>query len=1299
MIFGKPTGRVFKFRSTVGGRLRSCWLGWVVLVIQWSLCLPLSAQQPRIESLTIANGLSQGMIYDIEQTADGFLWFATKDGLNRFDGYRFEVFTNDPFNPFSIAGNDVSSLFEDSKGNLWLGIIGKGVGMMEPRSGKFLHLDISGVEGTNTQFDFTETSDGTIRVVCGNERLSLRWKKMDLGNPDLGASMAVAFRDFDLSDSAFSYSLKDSKGHRYIISSPVDHTAVFPVPENGSAPDSSPLFTIDKHVASFYLDRTDNLWMGTIGYGLRKVSLAPQPFHHLLSGHSIRKILAADMIYLPVNPAINAKPGNEFYYGIEDATNGSLPASWLPKDLIVYNMCQGRSGAVYFFGFNNSFHWFLGTRVGGKTNLTEFSIPLAPDYLAPLMEDAKGRLWTCTLDGRLVCFSPPEKDPAFFDLPRYMGGYAHVYALYEDTGHELWVGTKQGILRFSISDLDFRKNGKGESEIVFPEDRKPLIFKTEPSNPRSLRHNFITSFCPDPVQADRYLWVSTKGGGLQLLDKTTGEFQHFTSQNSGLPNDVVYGILPESPRAEEKAGGSIWGSTNRGLFRLTVSLSDGKRSCRFRNFRQSDGLQDDEFNISAFASSPNGLMAFGGVNGVTVFDPAEIEEVTSNAPVRLTGLKINNQPVDYFQQGSPLDRPLHQTDHIELDYNQNLITLEFALLDFRNPAQNRFRYRLKGVDPDWVEAGTNHAANYAHLRPGDYTFEVQGNFADGLWSGPATLYISVAPPWWATWWAYAGYAMAFGLAAYTFYRFRLRQKLEHQEALRLKELDEFKNRFFTNITHEFRTPLTVILGMADQLRTEGKAQNSPVTLIRRNGENLLRLINQLLDLSKLESNKLQLHYVQGDVLAYLRYIAESLHSFANVQNVLLRVESDQVKIVMDYDPERLLQITHNLLSNAIKFTPSGGKVLLRVDADAAALQVRVKDTGAGIPPEDLPHVFDRFFQARNLEKARTGGTGIGLSLTRELVKAMGGDIRVESEAGKGTSFTVLLPITRNAPPLEAPQFEDLAATPLQTSSSSQDTSPASPLPQILLVEDNPDVVEYLIACLGEKYHLDYAYNGRAGIEKALETIPDLIVSDVMMPEKDGFELCETLKHDERTSHVPIVLLTAKADAASKIAGLRRGADAYLAKPFDREELLVQLDMLLKNQQRMAAYFSRKNGGAQDAQLREQVGEASILIEDAFIRKVRGIVAAHYGDDNFGLPQLCQKVGMSRSQLFRKMTALMAVSPSDFIRSYRLAEAKKLLETTGLNVSEVAWKCGFVNLAHFSKVFQEEFGILPSATNK
>ena len=797
------------------------------------------------------------------------------------------------------------------------------------------------------------------------------------------------------------------------------------------------------------------------------------------------------------------------------------------------------------------------------------------------------------------------------------------------------------------------------------------------------------------------LWLGTDAG-LVHIDPSNGVVQQYTV-NDGLPNNFICGLLTEGDSC-------LWLSTNHGLSRLHIPTST------FINFLEEDGLTYNEFNRKSYFKARNGQMFFGGMRGVNAFFPQTVMQAYRNrgqgAQVVLSALEYTDERRDTVLRETQF---ASQPDIQVYPWNWSY-TFEYALTDYDNPKEVWYSYKMEGYKDSWSLPSKFNFTRFNSLPSGEYIFRVKARDSRGHWQ-PNELAVKVVvhPPWWATWWACVIYAVVLagiGLAIYDFLKKRLllqnELKLGQREGRRLKELDHFKSRLYTNLTHEFRTPLTVILGMVGHIRDQPKKYLEEGTrLIENNSKNLLRLINQLLDLSKLENHSFQLYLRQADIVPYLRYVTESFQTYANSRNLSLRFFTTLESLVVDYDPEQMKQVLTNLISNALKFTPSGGDILVRLTETAGQLRLEVRDTGIGIAEKDLPHVFERFYQVDGSLTRPGEGTGIGLAHTQELMKLMGGKIGVESELGQGSTFTVQLPITKNAPPMaaqartedpHAPKIrvefienEDVASNSLLVTHHS--------LPQLLLIEDNLDVVIYLKACLEGLYQLDVAYNGKIGIEKAFENIPDLIISDVMMPEKDGYQVCDALKNDERTSHIPIILLTAKADATSKITGLKRGADAYLIKPFDKEELLVRLEVLVERQKRMVAYFSKINpvGGPATAAAPEP--EDAFVLEDAFVQKVREIVAENYADEDFGLPQLCQKISMSRSQLFRKMKAVLDTSPADFIRSYRLTQAKVLLETTPFSVSEVAWQTGYKNRGHFSSSFQEEFGFPPSATSK
>ncbi|MCG8331267.1 MAG: tetratricopeptide repeat protein [Chitinophagales bacterium] len=544
------------------------------------------------------------------------------------------------------------------------------------------------------------------------------------------------------------------------------------------------------------------------------------------------------------------------------------------------------------------------------------------------------------------------------------------------------------------------------------------------------------------------------------------------------------------------------------------------------------------------------------------------------------------------------------------------------------------------------------------------------------------------------------------------YRYIQKQRLSIQEAkeraeaekekaeaanAKLLEIDQSKSRFFTNISHEFRTPLTVISGMAEQLSEDGRVKQ----LIQRNTRHLLQLINQILDLRKLESGSLPTRYIQSDVVKYLKYVLESFHSMAEQKALQLFFEATEETIIVDYDPEKLLRILTNLLSNAIKFTDSGGRVQLSVSShpnqDNPVYRFSVSDTGLGIATGKLPYIFDRFYQVDDEASKLGEGTGIGLALTKELVELLNGSIQVKSLEDEGTTFTVELPYTQQAILVQDAMEETAAVMPIAAAFSTEAIKNRTQyaddnLPSLLIVEDNPDVMEYLITCLERDYQLTFAYDGQDGFEKALELIPDIIVSDVMMPRMDGYTLCDTLKKEERTSHIPIVLLTAKADIDSRITGLERGADAYLAKPFDQRELSVQLKNLLALRQQLHARYSSL------APL-TPTEDTAIQQEDEFIIKLREIFDAHIDDTQFDLNALSKAMLMSRTHFGRKVKALTGRTPAIYLRSIRLQKARTLLLTTSLSIKEIAYDVGFSNQGYFSNSYKEEFGEYPTVTRE
>lgn len=1055
----------------------------------------------------------------------------------------------------------------------------------------------------------------------------------------------------------------------------------------------------DQNIKCLLLDRSGVLWIGTMGHGIYKYRIRSNRFSSVLNNVSIQRITVWNDDFMYVQGWRTAKllTGS----GAERAN----PFEPLITSGLAYTIVkQTRKGDYwrYWVGTDKIFRYAADLKpMVTYDNLVD---PTLTEQLQPLIEDSRHRIWVCGANGTLARIDPVTGHLSKFviDLEQYTGTTAltQTNALYEDGQGIFWLGTEHGFARLQFDD-------NAASPVV-------KWYKNIPGNNNSLSYNYVSWFLDDPVDS-KYLWICTKGGGINRMEKSTGNFIRYTTKQ-GLPHDVVYGLLADN-------AGNLWGSTNRGLFCMIAGKNNEEPV--FRVFSTSDGLQDDEFNTNALARLSNGNLVFGGVKGMNIFDPEKILAGSYSPNVYITGIQIGNKTVIPGDKTGVLTQTIEQTGAIMLTHLQDVLTLEFASLDFTASGQNKYRYQLVGIDKEWVESGNRRNATYVHLPAGNYIFKVQGSNSQGIWSEHiAQLQIKVLPPWWRSWWAYIIYALLVILAIRTWLQFNInRAKLRAQlsfeqlEAKRAKELDSIKTQLYTNITHEFRTPLTVILGMAQQVKEKPSEQfETRMDMIIRNGKNLLNLVNELLDLSKLETGKMQLQLSQSDVIGFLRYVVESFQSLANSQEKQLHFLADMDALHLEYDREKLRQIVSNLLSNAIKFTPRKGNIYISVienrspkENGETALIIKVKDTGIGIPEDQLPHIFDRFYQLDNSHTRNAEGTGIGLALTRELVKLMEGEITVKSPptgAVKGSEFTVQLPLKKTEAIAESNETDGLTEKiqelkqpnlPLAIGTEVEEKSDA---PLILLVEDNADVVAYTASCLTD-YRLAVGKDGREGFEIATDVIPDLIITDVMMPFMDGFELVQQLRSNEYTSHIPVIMLTAKADIRSKIEGLQKGAEVYLEKPFNKEELLVRIRKLLEMRKYLQQYYLKNSGIGNDKTI-VTPGELPVppeevsyeKREDDFVKKVRETVEGNLADVNFTVERLCKLIFMSHSQLHRKLDALTGYSPNKFIRLIRLKKAKELLKNPANSIASVALDCGYADPGYFARIFKQEYGVTP-----
>lgn len=1352
-------------------------IGFLLLLSTW--VPPASAQMNSgSEVITSAQGLSQGMINDMLQDKEGFIWIATKGGLNRYDGYSFKIFTNDPQDTSSISSNAVNSLLEDRNGRLWIGTSDGGVNVYNKKTGRFLRITrASGLSGNRINAPMEQLANGKILVCPQGGSLStislpdggtpvitplhipggrtaktivkdekeLAWIKCTDNSIFIFNPAAAGFellydgqgftslieRTGKFVSAKFSQALStkpipdiragfiDSTGHLYpnILDYGKDGMYIidhrFPLRTgatgcniydfNGIKPGNKisdayarnlKTDVKDQNIKCLLLDRSGVLWVGTMGHGVYKYRIQNARFHSLLPNLSIQRLTVWDNDMLYVQGWRTAKlltpQGKELVNPVDP---------FIDDGLAYTQVLRTKNGDhwLYWNVRKKIFHYTADMQLAAT--YTEPVNTTTTEHLQPLIEDSRHRIWVCGANGTLARIDPATGGLSKFtiNIGQYTGatGLTQTTAFYEDGQGIFWLGTEHGFAR-----LEFN------ADATAPQVQ---WYKNIPGNSNSLSYNYVSRFMDDPADAG-YLWICTKGGGLNRMEKSTGTFTHYTTKQ-GIPNDEVYGVLADR-------AGNIWGSTNKGIFCMLAGQKEEQPVIRV--FTTSDGLQADEFNTNALARLSNGDLVFGGVNGINIFNPQKVLATCFKPPVYITGIQIGNKTIVPGDETGVLKETIEQTHTIALNYQQDVLTLEFSSLDFSSPAQNKYRYQLTGIDKEWVESGFRRTATYLHLPPGNYTFKVQGSNSQGIWSEhTATLKINVRPPWWRSWWAYIVYALLIGLAIKMYLRFKVNKatlqsqlKFEKLEAKRAKELDTIKTQLYTNITHEFRTPLTVILGMAQQVKDKPAEDfDNRMNMIVRNGQNLLRLVNELLDLSKLETNKMQLQTSTGEMVGFLRYLAESFQSLAASQQKQLHFLATGGTLYLKYDKERIEQIVSNLLSNAIKFTPENGHIYLSVagqgatgNAAATIITIQVKDTGIGIPEAQLPYIFDRFYQADNSATRKAEGTGIGLALTKELVKLMAGEITVTSVSSgvnRGSEFTVQLPLENAEPP--ASRINGTTTVRENTIVLKEAAVPATAAIQeknevqgalILLVEDNADVVAYIRSCL-PGYRLAVGSNGREGLRMAAEIIPDLIITDVMMPYVDGFELTAQLRSNEYTSHIPVIMLTARADMQSRIEGLQSGADVYLQKPFNKEELLVHIEKLLEMRRRLRQYYLVQ-AGVENAKTAPIWPELTIeeKKEDAFVKKVREAIEENLTDAGFTVEKLCRLVFMSHSQLHRKLEALTGCAPNKFIRMIRLRRAKDLLHCKTDSIASIALDCGYNDPGYFARVFKQEYGVTP-----
>ncbi len=848
-----------------------------------------------------------------------------------------------------------------------------------------------------------------------------------------------------------------------------------------------------------------------------------------------------------------------------------------------------------------------------------------------------------------------------------------IRALFVDREKNLWVGTQNGLNLMCWQDRTFKR------------------FISEKSDSTSLSSDQVYSINED---SNGQIWIGTSSG-LNRLNTKDRTITCFTP-NQGLAGYEIYGIA-------EDARNNLWLTTDNGITQFNY------KTLKCRNFYESDGLQGNQFNPGAVFEAKNGDLYFGGPNGANSINPVQIQVNPVKPDVVFTGIQINNQTEKPGSPGATLSQSVLTLDHLDLKYNQNSINFEFVATNFLNPKKNQFKYRLLNYNDEWINTGTQHRVTFTKIPPGTYILQVLAANNDGIWNTvPKAITIRINYPWWQSWYAYSVYILLVISLVFLIQReIYIRQRLKHEVMLEKvksnseKELNQNKLQFFTNISHEIKTPLSLILYPLDYLIQHYRNDNELteyLQTIRRNGKRLRNIISQVIDIRRIDAQKLSFKPIMTDIVPILHEIMDCFILEAREKNIRLTSQIAFDKLEATVDPFKFDNMIFNLLTNAIKFTPPEGeiKVLGRAGTgkseilfgnriDGNYLEISVFNSGSFIPEPQFNSIFERFIQSKDNTKE---GTGIGLHMVAEYLKLHKGNLNLISDNERGTTFILRIPITDKELQTATKELVEEVVVKAEGPSSEFKNPDESDSKKklILVVDDNAELRSFLKKSLSNNYAVITASDGEHGLHAAFEFNPDLIVSDVMMPVMDGFEMCQAVKNDENTNHIPVILLTALSEDEQKIRGFQKGADAYIAKPFSEELLLTQIKNLLQSRQKLKEAFLSPSGN-----IHELIHGDS---DFTFVERASQIVESNLLDQNFSVEMLAEKMKISRTSLHRKIKAHTDQSASEFIRFVRLKKALKMLKTGDQSIDEISFAVGFNSASYFSSCFKKQFGKSP-----
>ena len=1313
-------------------------------------CFSLSLHAQMGKSFDADKQMSSSFTTQVFQDRDGFIWVATRNGLNRYDGYQFHILKKDSRQDNGMASNYVNCMMQDRHGLYYVGMYGALQTYDGQRFRQITAYDISGQANPPYVTSLLERQNGDILVgtsAHGVLRLTNKKEAHQIGG--LLADVKTVLRMMEdnrqrlwLVTESQGLLCFDGKSVKRYFQNEADISMVRDICQDREgrifiATAHAGVFILEgdvprhiegtgtKYVSTVYPNRRGHIMIGYDGLGLAIYN--PQNGNLVDNPYYSREV---DLSTAKVYSICEDRQGN-VWLGLLQKGIYMHPGKVMGFGYMGYKLGArnkiGTACITSVLGSTNGYLW-IGTDKDGLYCAKDVFVPVKhfkeafPSTILTLCEDARQRIWVGSFKEGIGYIDQQTMSYHPYRLPQ--GPSVSVFSMVCDPQGHLWIGTMgYGLLRLDPETNDLKQ--------YLQDDKAPTDRKVN-----SITNNYLSKLSLSPDGKRIYVastmgvcafdiakesWVSTFGvnclnygipvrvvrefdgelyvgtnDGLVCYDMKTGRNTN-RQLESGLTDNGISSI-------EQDHQGNIWISTDHGLFRMNPKT--GKTD----NFFVDNGLQGNEFSDGASWVLPNGRLAFGGLAGVTWFNPADIHEREWNAEVKLTGFSVNGESVTPATMSGfwhVVDTTVIAADRFVLSPSDNTFSIQLSTLTFDNPEHIVYRYRINREEWVRMQPGVNEIA-LSHLAPGDYDFCVVAE-QDGIETPERCFRVIIHAPWYRTPFAYLVYLLAL-VGGFLYYRRQHARKekdrLRLQEHIHAEEMADTKLKFFMNISHEIRTPMTLIVTPLLSLikQDDDPHRRSIYETIRRNAERILGLINQMMDLRKIDKGQMQMHMCETELVSFLGDIYTLFTQQAKSKNVQFLYERDTQELPVWIDRDQFDKIIVNLLSNAFKFTPTGGQVMLRLTHDAQQATIAIRDTGSGIPADKMDQIFQRFYQAPVSVDERNLGTGIGLDLTRSLVELHHGVIKVQNnEDGKGCEFFVTIPLGNAHLKPEEMVVDKPEVAPV--TSLIDDTEPvvvAEEKPQetpelpkagrrqhVVIVEDDAEIREFLQGELSSDYHVTACANGREGLSEVLRTTPDLVISDVMMPEMDGNTMCSKIKANASTSHIPVILLTAKSRDEDQLEGLEMGADAYVMKPFNMDILRRTIVNLIHTHQMLRLKYGRND------QLEEQVDQIKMKSPDEqLLERVMKVINKNIGNSDLSVDAIAEEVGLSRVHLHRKMKELTGQTPHDFIRNIRLKQAANLLASHNMNITEVMYACGFNNAASFSTIFKKFYGMSP-----